>query len=362
MRAASVPVPMSLLVLTAALASGASVEFADLSVAGSAHLESSALRLTAAEPHLAGAAWLPARQPVANGFDTEFEFRITESGGLGNGADGFAFVLQNSGAAALGGKGSGGGFALGEGSSEDSTIPQSVAVFFDTFRNEEIGDRSNNFVTICTAGSPDRLHWPPPRLAASKKLRVNLKDGKAHTARVEYQPPALTIYLDGKPVLSTAIELSTVLGPDGAAWIGFTASTGGGYENHDILSWSFTGRAVSSSISFLQSACLPDRNLCTPEQPAVEQTGPGSYHVVLPGNLASPLSLPNPDSRTVTILNLRGNICRDVATRGAEACLGPSALVQHWQAGRTLFSIESGDYAGDPGANQGYFEFDARFE
>lgn len=342
-------------------AHGASVPLTSLTLAGSARLESSTLRLTPAQPNLAGAAWLPSRQPIANGFDTEFEFRLTDPGGLGNGADGLAFVLQNSGPSALGGKGSGGGFALGEGVAGDSTIPQSIAVFFDTFRNPEIGDPSNNFVTICTAGTPEQLRWPPPRLASSKKLGVKLKDRKPHTARVEYQPPALTIYLDGKHVLSTAVDLSSVLGPDGSAWIGFTASTGGGYENHDILSWSFLGRAVSSTISYLPSNCLPGRNLCTPAQPSIEQTGPGSYHIVLPGNFETPVSIPNPDSRAVSILNARGSVCRDVSTLGAQACLLPSALTQRTSGDRTLFSIDTGLPAGSS-QFEGYFEFDASLQ
>ncbi len=354
----------ALLLLSSTLAHSAAVPLSDLSLAGSAHLETPGsqqmvLRLTPAHPDLAGAAWLPNRQQVANGFETEVEFRITDPGGLGGGADGFAFVLQNSGPAALGGKGSGGGFALGEGAADDSTIPQSIAVFFDTFRNEEIGDRSNNFVTVCTAGTPSQLRWPPPRLASSKKLAVNLKDQKPHTVRVEYQPPALAIDLDGKRVLQTVVDLSTVIGSDGAAWIGFTASTGAGYENHDILSWSFTGRAVTSNISFLKTACLPDRNLCTPEQATVEETGPGSYHVVLPGNLESPVSIPNPDARPVAILNARGGVCRDVSTLGTQTCLGSSALIQRNADGRTLFSISS---PGDPASNQGYFEFDAQLQ
>lgn len=341
----------------------AEVSLPDLALAGSARLQDRALRLTPSQPHQAGAAWLTAKQPVAGGFDTVFQFRLTKPGGLGGGADGLAFVLQNSGPSALGGTGSGGGFALGDDTfngDPSESIPQSIAVFFDTFRNEEIGDPSNNFVTICTAGTPKDLRWPPPRLASSQKLAVNLKDRKTHTARVTYDPPALTVYLDGRRVLSTAVDLATVIGPDGAAWIGFTASTGGGFENHDILSWSFTGgNQVSSNISYLKTACLPDRNLCTPEQSSVEAAAPGAYHIILPGNVAWGASIPNPDARPVIILNVRGSVCRDVSTLGAEGCAGPSALIQRTSEGRTSFGV---NLAGDAGANEGYFEFDARLQ
>lgn len=334
-----------------------------IDLAGSARIEGDALRLTGAEKHLAGAAWLRDKQTVAGGFETEFTFRLTEPGGLGGGADGFAFVLQNSGPEAVGGTGSGGGFALGNDAAyggPSEAIPQSIAVFFDTFRNQEIGDPSNNFVTVCTAGTPKEVRWPPPRLASSKKLRVNLKDRKPHMARISFQPPALTVYLDGKRVLATAVDLASVIGSDGGAWVGFTASTGEGFENHDILSWSFTrGSDISSNISYLKSACLPDRNLCTPEQATVAQTGPGMFHIVLPGNLEWGASIPNLGVRPVTILNAHGSVCQDVATRGADGCAGPSALIQRTRDGLTSFSIR---VPGDARTAEGYFEFDAKIQ
>lgn len=355
---------LATLLLGNALAFAGEVSLAtETSLAGSASIEGQALRLTGSEKHLAGAAWLRDKQTVAGGFETEFTFRLTQAGGLGGGADGFAFVLQNSGPDAVGGAGSGGGFALGNDAAPGAAseaIPQSIAVFFDTFRNEEIGDPSNNFVTICTAGTPQELHWPPSRLASSKKLRVNLKDRKPHTARISFQPPALTVYLDGKRVLSTAVDLLSVIGPDGGAWAGFTASTGEGFENHDILSWSFTrGNSVSSSISYLKTACLPDRNLCTPEQATVQQTGPGKFHIILPGNLEWGASIPNSGARPVTIANARGSVCQDVAARGAEGCAGPGALMQRTVDGRTSFSVS---VRGDPRDAEGYLEFDAEIQ
>src|SRR5580658_579747 len=79
-------------------------------------------------------------------------------------------------------------------------------------------------------------------------------------------------------------------GPASSAWVGFTVSTGWGCQNHDILTWSFVGADTSSSmsvvfsdISFPMSACLPDRNLCTPEHAFVQYNGAG-YHIVLPAN------------------------------------------------------------------------------
>ena len=49
--------------------------------------------------------------------------------------------------------------------SHASGAPQSLAIFFDTIRNSEIGDPSGNYIAICTAGRPRQMKWPPPRLA-----------------------------------------------------------------------------------------------------------------------------------------------------------------------------------------------------
>jgi hypothetical protein len=354
--------------LLAAGVQAAAIDFPDfaslngLTLAGSARKEGSVLRLTPSLHDVAGAAWFRDKQPVGGGFESVFQFRLTEQGGLGRGADGFAFVLQNSGPSALGADGSGGGFAL----REDATvgIPQSIAVFFDTFKNGEIGDHSNNFVTICTAGTPKEMRWPPARLASTKKLAVNLKDRKVHTVRISYQPPVLAVYLDDARVLASTADLSTVTGADGAVWAGFTASTGSGYENHDILNWSFSRpnadasmSSISSVLMFPRAECLPGRNLCTPEHAVIDENASGAFHIVLPGNLEWGASIPNPGGRTVIIANASGRVCHNVESLGVAGCLGPEALVQRTMDGRTWFSIR-----GSVSGSEGYFEFEAQIQ
>ncbi len=345
-----------------------------LRLAGSATHQGDTLRLTPAETWKVGAAWYPEKQRVGDGFDTKFEFHLTGQGGAGHGADGFAFVLQNSGPDAIAGRGASGGFALGDGHGDLTSpgIPRSIAVFFDTFRNEELGDPSGNYVSLCTNGKLPSMRWPPPRLAFVHRLKSHLKDGAVHSARVVYQPPILSVFVDNapKPVLTSAVDLSTVVDTDGSTYLGFTASTGDGYENHDILSWSFAPAPkpdVSSTISFDSSsvstqgmACLADRNLCTPEHASVEETGPGRYHIVLPANLEWAASIPNPRRRRVETTNARGFICWDAA-RGALGCGGPSAttLITRTRRGRTEFSVNK-RLGGFVAGYQGYFEFDAK--
>jgi len=342
------------------------------------------LRLTPARQNRAGAAWIVEKQPVAAGFETTFEFRLTRQGGLGPGADGFAFVLQNSGPSALGGRGSAGGFAVADAyfHPRQPGIPWSIAVFFDTFQNVDEKDPSSNYVAVCTHGKPAEMRWPAERLDFTPNLRVQLKDRKAHRARIRFRAPILSVFLDDsdEPVLETRVDLSVVMDSQGRAWVGFTASTGGGYENHDILNWSFTQADVSSSISmvsseisFLMSACLPGRNLCTPEHPVIEPTGAG-YHVILPANLAWGASIPNPREGAVEFANARGISCWEVKAQGSSGCGGPfentepagdvflapgagaGALIVRTREGKTWFSV-NGHRDGFQN-NEGFYEFD----
>ena len=355
-----------------------------LSFAGNARIAGHALRLTRAYHDQSGAVWFREKQPVSAGFETTFQFQLTKQGGLGHGADGFAFVLQNSGPDALGGRGSAGGFAVADKTYgfREKAIPWSIAVFFDTYRNDEEHDPSNNYVSFCTYGRPADMRWPANRLAFTRDLTVRLKDRQVHTARIVFRPAVLSVFLDGSDVLAlqAPVDLSVVVDSHGSAWVGFTASTGGGWENHDILNWSFHGVAVDSSISMVDSdisfsltACLPDRNLCTPERPIVERNG-AAYHIVLPANVEWGARIPNATGREVDISNAHGIVCWDAKARGADGCSGPSgsgtpagpgflsstaapgALIRETRGGETRFSVNARTTGF--GEGQGFYEFD----
>jgi hypothetical protein len=346
----------------------------NLQTAGSAHYAANLLRLTDSREMQAGAVWYTGKEPPTAGFDTTFQFRLTAQGGLGPGADGFAFVLQNSGPSALAGRGSAGGWGVRDGQRDRTVpgIPRAIAIFFDTFRNNEDHDPSDNYIGIFTNGGPRDMKWPPHRLAYTRHLRIPLKDGAVHIARILFRPPLLSVYLDNqdKAVLVSPVDVSLVADPSGSGWVGFTASTGSGFENHDILSWSFqatdvSSAMVSSNISFFMDRCAPGHNLCTPDQPIVDETQPGRYHVVLPGNLEWGASVANPSGREVVVENARGTVCWDLAARGSDGCTtlsggianqkSPGSLIMKTERGRTYFSISDRHFAD----NEGYFEFDA---
>jgi hypothetical protein len=355
---------------------------------GSAEMVGSRLRLTPATRQTVGAAWFLKREYVAAGFEMVFDFQITERGGLGFGAYRLAFVLQNDGPEAIAGRGSAGGFALGDGRLDPSKrgIPRSIAVFLETYRNGDGGDRSDNYVAICTNGAISSMRWPPRRLGVRRRLRIRLKDGRVHRARIRYKPPMMSFSLDdGEPEVHVPVDVRTVVDPSGYAWIGFTASTGKGFENHAILGWSFTAtrpevsshiELVESNITFLPSNCRAGRNLCTPAQADVREDGPGRYHIVLPAHLPWPASIPNPANRTIEIDNAKGYVCLGISA--PERCSGPAgmsasilrdrhrssplqpdgnlgALIFRSERGRTFFSVNGSERLF--GGNEGFFEF-----
>lgn len=334
------------------------------------------VRLVGTKKYQTGAAWMPTAQAVSNGFETRFRFRLSQpADNEYGGADGFAFVLQTMGTSAIAGRGAAGGFSLGRGPNNPKKkgIPRSLAVFFDTFKNDEEEDLSGNSIGIFTNG--DGV-WMPRRLAINARLGVNLKDGQDHEARIVYQRPQLSVYLDQNPeaVLSAAIDIASVTGSEGAAFVGFTAATGEGFQNHDILDWDFKPGAaqVSSSISFSSENCLPERTLCTPQSAKVEQIGPGRYSVVLPAHLEWGASIEAPSR--VRLTHIRGTACWDPQAKANRACTGPEgdpaharaglldpaasagSLVQQRRGNRLYFSVNG--LSGAFEKNEGYYEFE----
>lgn len=331
-----------------------------LRLVGDARREGDAIRLVEAKNDQVGAAWRRDKVRVADGFETSFRFRITESGGLDTGADGIAFVVQNTGIEALAGYGGAGGYQA-QGKNDRNrdyrrAIGYSVAVHFDTFYNEELKDPSNNYVGVFTFGRPDKAKWPPPRLASSKRLRFDLKSGEELEARIVFRAPMLLVFLEGSEVLRTTVDLRSVADREGKAWVGFTASTGGGFGNHELLQWRHESvesdvTSVDSQISFAMSDCLEGRNLCTPMEGRVEEKGEGVFEVMTPGHLDWPVSIANPTGRVVEIRNATGFVC----VAGGECHRAEGNVRQRNAKGRTYLGV--GDLR--KADNEGYFVFEA---
>ncbi len=217
-----------------------------LNLVGDATSVGSALRVTPAEVRNTGAAWYEIPQFVSVGFELTFAFQLTNPFDPShNGGGGFAFVIQNSQPDALGGVGAGMGYAF---------LPNTLAVEFDTGQNENLSDPSHSHVSVQISEADfygvDHEH----SLGAFTTSGFKLDDGNVHTARIQYVPGTMTIYLDDlvNPALTVAVELDDVLELDvGRAWVGFSAATWdapGGVQNHDVLNWQYTTLADTTMV------------------------------------------------------------------------------------------------------------------
>jgi hypothetical protein len=154
-----------------------------LQLSGSARQAGSVLRLTDTGRNEAGSAWFTTKQSIQGDFESSFQFQLAEPYG-----DGFAFVIQNSGSAALGLAGGYLGF---------SGISDSLAVEFDTQQN--IGspwtDPSDNHVSVQTRGTLPNSADPQYSLGDTSQIPI-MKDGNVHDVSITYIGGVLRVYMD----------------------------------------------------------------------------------------------------------------------------------------------------------------------
>lgn len=191
-------------------------------------------------------------------FSTQFQFKFTNPGGW-DPADGITFVL----AASPNGLGAGG---VGMGY---SGVDHSFAVEFDTYNNSGFGlghddGDSSNHVAIDTLGNLDNTDLanvygvqscgfpttgnPPQDDYTAKGCMTN---GDVWTALITYDGTTsqlnvtLTDPAEGTPFqgISDAIDIGSLLGTN-TAYVGFTGGTGAGWQNEDILNWTFANTAT----------------------------------------------------------------------------------------------------------------------
>jgi hypothetical protein len=225
---------------------------------------SSVLRLTANQGGWATSSWYQTPQPVAGGFTTTFSFQLGNPSTYN--ADGFAFVIQNSSLSALGSGGCGIGFGgSSSGCGTSGGIPNSVAIEFNTYPNGAGVDPSGDDVTIQNCGG---IGANSVDLRCSLKYndltgKINLADGSVHVAAITYTPSSLStcgvtgtqtcstldVVLDGVDLFPGGVlfDITTIGLSASSAYVGFTAGTGGGNDDQDILSWTFTPQGQSQT-------------------------------------------------------------------------------------------------------------------
>jgi hypothetical protein len=188
---------------------------AEAIAAGAPTIVGSTLNLTTAANSEATSAWFNTPQTITN-FTATFTYDFLS--GSGNPADGFAFVLQNTGLTALGG----GGGAVGYGG-----IGQSAAIKFNIFNDDGYGVGGGGVVPA-TGASTVSLTGPNP-------INIRLDyDGTIVGARLTDSVTGLfeTRYF-------TVGSLSTLVGGN-TAFVGFTGGTGGENAAQAISNFNFT--------------------------------------------------------------------------------------------------------------------------
>ena len=244
---------------------------------------STVLRLTPNAPYQGASAWFHTPQPVGSPFTTTFTFQLNPA----NGADGIAFVIQNSGLSALGATGCGEGFAVDlpyppgctpvpDNSASQSGIPSSIAFRFDSYSqgvdSQNTGTQTNdpgvNNVTIqsCPNGGANSI-TAACQLAVYPFPQTSFADGNVHTASITYvltpspaqtacvinetPRPCLDVTLDGTDLFPTGVpfDMSNLGLNQGTAYVGFTGATGGLNDNQDIQSWIFTPQGQTQTVT-----------------------------------------------------------------------------------------------------------------
>ncbi|MCX7735873.1 MAG: SBBP repeat-containing protein [Candidatus Kapabacteria bacterium] len=225
----------------------------DLLIIGNSFKKDSIIRLTDTRLYQTGAVWHSKKVNVADGFSTKFAFKLSQ--GNNNdcndnslpGADGLAFVIQNTGNLSLGWTGGGLGY---------DGISNSLAVEFDTFNNdstqiENLFDPNGNHIAVQSCGNTlnTAKHNKDCNIAINKNIFPLRSDGTIYYSKVDYhiKDSKFTVFLDTLPLYRfKVIELDNFdigkllnLDQNKFAYVGFTAATGCAVENHDLLAWDF---------------------------------------------------------------------------------------------------------------------------
>lgn len=170
--------------------------------------------------------------PSNGSFSAFFTFQIDQNNSR---ADGFTFIMQQEGTAALGSTGQNLGITGISGTS--------IAVEFDTYQNG--ADPDNNHIALDLNGNTTHSTGV---VASINKSTLDLADGNLKYVWIDYNGSNKRFevrisYSNSRPSTATlstnSYNLSTMFSNKNV-YVGFTGATGGAYERHSITSFDFT--------------------------------------------------------------------------------------------------------------------------
>ncbi|EFA84751.1 hypothetical protein PPL_01743 [Heterostelium album PN500] len=192
---------------------------------GNAQWLAGSLMLTGPYRSQVGVCWSRNRLNIGAGFFCRFKIRID-----GGGADGMAFVIHNApeGANHIDMKQVGGNLGY-------SGIPNSLAIEFDTYYNEDC-DENDSHVSIHSDGTEPNTSLFESSLSYEDIRPMN--DGRSLDVVVRYSEAAgvLEVFIDNKSIATDEdFNLSEFIGlENNLAYVGFTASTGDASQYHFV--------------------------------------------------------------------------------------------------------------------------------
>jgi hypothetical protein len=176
-------------------------------------------------------------------FTSDFTFQ--QAPGTSPVADGFAFVLQNSGATAVGP--AGGGLAYGPDTPGGTPgIAKSIAIKFDLYDNA--GEGQNSTGLYANGASPTT---PAVDLSSAG---VNLQSGNVMRAHVTYDGTTLVLTISDTVTgaaftTSWPINIPTTIGST-TAFAGFTGGTGGYTAVQDVVTWQYKSGSPQAPVTY----------------------------------------------------------------------------------------------------------------
>lgn len=198
----------------------------------------SALRLAQKETNggTVGYAWHSERERIADGFISQFTFRVNSGDNGATAGDGFTYFIQNDKISNLNG---GTGDKLGS-----FGIERSIAIKFDLCANRPAAVCTQQRMTLVRVGANYTELLPSPSVLVPGSM--NLANGQTYRVKVVYAGKALgaqaklRVELESTTMFDEVVgDLSASLFQDRFAYFGFTASTSWSQTaDIDILSWS----------------------------------------------------------------------------------------------------------------------------
>ena len=183
-------------------------------------------QLTEEITNQAGSVWYDSLINLEDNFEVNFEIYLGDLDA--SGADGIAFVLQPV-STGLGSTGGGLGY-------ED--IEPSLAIEFDTWQNADNSDPSYDHMAIMQDGVLS--HSAPTALTPVTQIlsgSINAEDGAYHQVRITWNPATQEVqcFVDCDLRISyTGDIVSDIFGGDPFVYMGFTAATGGSFNDQIV--------------------------------------------------------------------------------------------------------------------------------